>query len=416
MNKESPQGLIDINALQSLLFCDNLSSDTVGELSSMVRKEKERKVLLKHNYKISGPFKSGNRTIYTTRAPWISSNKKLSRTEYDDLIDALYDHYYTNPFDDCTVQEMYEQMIKYYEDNQLVSYLTLIHYKSDWNKYMVKRECEWLNKPIKDILPGQIFEHYRVLTANCAMKRSAFNNLKTVVNAVFDFAINRNINCTKASLVDTRRLRFAPVKDKWEGVYTLEDRRKILAVCEESKPTVYTKAVELMFCLDIRIGELRALYKDDVDLEKRTINICHQMIDVQTDTVNRHSVRVDIMKGKQEAGKRVSPLSDRAVRVIEWLFEHYPDTEWLLPSNGDNTPIRLHRFNDNLKRICNKAGVKYFSSHGIRFHNISAMYDAGISEKEIQRLSGHTTAMMTRHYNKSIKVACEDEKIREVLG
>ena len=28
----------------------------------------------------------------------------------------------------------------------------------------------------------------------------------------------------------------------------------------------------------------------------------------------------------------------------------------------------------------------------------------------------HTTAMMTRHYNKSIKVALEDAKIREVLG
>ena len=59
---------------------------------------------------------------------------------------------------------------------------------------------------------------------------------------------------------------------------------------------------------------------------------------------------------------------------------------------------------------------KYSSSHGIRFHNISAMYDAGVSEKEIQRLSGHTTAAMTRHYNKTISDACEDAKIRAVLG
>ena len=44
------------------------------------------------------------------------------------------------------------------------------------------------------------------------------------------------------------------------------------------------------------------------------------------------------------------------------------------------------------------------------------MYDAGINEKEIQRLSGHTTANMTRHYNKSISVATEDAKIRKILG
>ena len=43
------------------------------------------------------------------------------------------------------------------------------------------------------------------------------------------------------------------------------------------------------------------------------------------------------------------------------------------------------------------------------------MYDAGVDEKEIQRLSGHTTANMTRHYNKSIKEATEDEKIRRIL-
>lgn len=248
------------------------------------------------------------------------------------------------------------------------------------------------------------------------MKRSTFNNLKTVVNAVFDYAINRNVTCTKASLVNTKRLRFAPVVDKWDGVYTSTDRQKILKACEDTAPTVYTKAIELMFCLDIRIGELRALQKDDVDLQKCTININHQMIDVETDKVKRHSVRSNIMKGKQEAGKRIQPLSDRAIGVIEWLWDAYPDTIWLLPNRNQNEPKYTNRFNENLKKICKKAGVKYFSSHGIRFHNISAMYDAVISEKEIQRLSGHTTANMTRHYNKSISHICEDVKIKEVLG
>ena len=119
---------------------------------------------------------------------------------------------------------------------------------------------------------------------------------------------------------------------------------------------------------------------------------------------------------KKDAGKRVHPLSEGAVKVIKELFDMYPDSDWLLPSKGNNTPIRLHRFNDTLKRVCEKAGVKYFSSHGIRFHNISALYDAGIEEKEIQRLSRHKTATMTRHYNKSISTTCKDDRIRQVLG
>ena len=140
------------------------------------------------------------------------------------------------------------------------------------------------------------------------------------------------------------------------------------------------------------------------------------MVDVKTATANRHPVRSGIMKGKKEAGRRKEPLSDRAIRVIEWLNEYNSQSVWLLPNRTGNEPIYTNRFNENLKKVCMKAGVKYFSSHGIRFHNISAMYDAGISEKEIQRLSGHTTAMMTRHYNRSVSMSCEDEKICAVLG
>ena len=140
------------------------------------------------------------------------------------------------------------------------------------------------------------------------------------------------------------------------------------------------------------------------------------MVDKQTETANRHPVRVNIMKGGKEAGKRTQPLSDRAISVVKWLNEHYYSSVWLLPNKTGSEPIYTNRFNENLKKICEKAGVRYFSSHGIRFHNISAMYDAGIPEKEIQRLSGHTTSAMTRHYNKQISNACEDAKIRAVLG
>nr|MCR5301572.1 site-specific integrase [Lachnospiraceae bacterium] len=320
------------------------------------------------------------------------------------------------PFSELTVREMFEKMVEDYTINKVVSNLTLSHYQADWRKYVEETSCDWLDMPIKSVLPEQIAAHYKMLTAGCHMKQSTFRNVKTVVNAVFDYAIVKNVSCTKASNIATRHLRFAPKVDKWNGVYTDEARQKILQVCEDMKPTVYIKAIELMFCLDIRIGELRALYKEDVNLDNKTVYIGHQMIDVKTDTVNRHSERVDIMKGKQEAGKRIQPLSKRAIKVIQELFDMYPDSDWLLPSKGDNTPIRLHRFNDNLRKVCEKAGVKYFSSHGIRFHNISALYDAGIDEKEIQKLSGHTTASMTRYYNRSISTNDESDRIREVLG
>ena len=154
--------------------------------------------------------------------------------------------------------------------------------------------------------------------------------------------------CT--SLISTNRLKFAAQTDKWKGVYSPIDKKKILEVCGKMKPTVYSKAVELMFCLDIRIGELRALQKNDVDLSDKTIYIGHQMVDKQTAKANRHSVRVNIMKGGREAGKRTEPLSDRAVAVIKWLYEYNSSSIWLLPNGMGSEPIYTNRFNENLRK------------------------------------------------------------------
>ncbi|MBE5849884.1 MAG: hypothetical protein E7298_06970 [Lachnospiraceae bacterium] len=402
-------------ALQSFLSCANLDTEDTSSILQMIRKEKEKQVLQLHKYKISGPFQTGKQVYFTTRCPWLPS-KKLNRNNYNDIIDELYEHYYGSTNDKKTVREVFERMIKDYEENNKKNHLTLVHYKNDWNKYVVGKGAKWLDKPIGKVLPSQIFDFYNDLTVDNTMLKSTFTNVKTVVNAVFDYAINNDISCIKASEISTKMLKFAQNDDKWKDVYTYEDKKKILSVCEKIKPTVYTKGIELMFCLDIRIGELRALWKEDVNLNAKTIYIGHQMVDRQTDTAYRHPIRVNIMKGGKEAGKRYIPLSDRAIGIINWLNEHYRNSVWLLPNNTGNEPIYTNRFNENLKKVCQKAGVKYFSSHGIRFHNISAMYDAGVSEKEIQRLSGHTTTDMTRHYNKMISDACEDEKIRSILG
>ena len=285
-----------ILALQDLLKDGTLDASVADNVSLMIRREKEKQVLQQHTYKIAGSFKSRDREIYRTTAPWMPAGR-LNRNSYDDLIDALYEHYCGNPFLGYTVQQMFEAMIQERENAGIYANLTITHYKADWKKFMrgeacknlddyAKDEikpikCDWVDKPVRDITPSKIWDHYKKLTAGCRMQRSTFNNVRSIVNAVFDYAIIHDVPCTKAKEVSTKELRFAPTKDKWEGVYTLTDRQKILKVCEELKPTVYTKAIELMFCLDIRIGELRALYKEDVDFEHKTVFIGHQMVDVQ---------------------------------------------------------------------------------------------------------------------------------------
>ena len=258
---------LNLIALQDFLSHDIVSSEVTDALSDVIRKEKEKQVLKLHKYKISGPIVTKKQTIWSTRCTWLPS-KKVNRSSYDDIIDFLYDYYSGLANDKVTVSEIYQRMINEYESNHIMSHLTLTHYKADWNKHVVGKSPKWLDKPITEVSPKQLFEFYRTLTANGTMKRSTFNNVKTVINAVFDYAIINDISCIKASMVSTKKLKFAPLEDKWADVYSPDDKIKILSECEKiTHPTVYTKGIELMFCLDIRIGELRALQKDDVDFD-----------------------------------------------------------------------------------------------------------------------------------------------------
>ena len=78
------------------------------------------------------------------------------------------------------------------------------------------------------------------------------------------------------------------------------------------------------------------------------------------------------------------------------------DREYILNSEG-KLPISENRYNSKLKAYCEKCGIPPKSSHKIRFYKISSLYDSGLDEKDIQTLSGHSSPLTTRHYNKKIK-------------
>ena len=52
---------------------------------------------------------------------------------------------------------------------------------------------------------------------------------------------------------------------------------------------------------------------------------------------------------------------------------------------------------------CEECGVRYLSSHKIRFYGITSLYEAGVQEASIQRIAGHCSPEMTRHYNRTHK-------------
>ncbi len=74
-------------------------------------------------------------------------------------------------------------------------------------------------------------------------------------------------------------------------------------------------------------------------------------------------------------------------------------------------PITSQHFDERLKKFCDRAGVRYLSSHKIRFFGATQLFDAGVDPEQIRRIMGHTTLAMTEHYNRTNGEIQVDEEI-----
>jgi len=182
------------------------------------------------------------------------------------------------------------------------------------------------------------------------------------------------------------------------------------------KPTVYTLAAQLAFCFCLRIGELRALKWEDYDEENSTIFIWHEIVEQSRDGKNRVAVDVSHTKTNTAEGRRLLFVSDEAKKVLRRLRELNGDKEYILNSSG-KMPITTNHFNEHLRQYCAECGVRYLSSHKIRFYGATELYDAGVDPEQIRRVMGHTTLAMTEHYNRTNgKIIVDKEIWNKIFG
>ena len=79
-------------------------------------------------------------------------------------------------------------------------------------------------------------------------------------------------------------------------------------------------------------------------------------------------------------------------------------------------PITINNYNEHLRKYCDACGIKYRSSHKIRFYNCSKMYEKGVDEKKIQTDMGHSSLSMTRHYDRRKAKPMQEDLVEELFG
>ena len=345
--------------------------------------------------------RDGKGDYYKTKNPNMRAKTRI------DLLQKLYDYYFG--VEKYTFEEMYIDwlsVIKEDVSNEIITYNTYTHYKSIYNRFIKSSDIN--NKLIVEIKVSEILRFYKISVGNQKITRNDLNNIKTLVNSVFEHANQQyDLTVINPRTINTRNL---PCKEIVHKKYTNEERETLIqaAVNGEGWNNPHILAYLLDTQLDARIGEVIALSWEDIDWNTRTVYIHSEVVRRKDINGNSAYIKLPHTKNKKQEGNRVLPLTDFSIQILKQARKLNPFGECLFMNNGHYILAEL--VNRSWKKLCDKVGIRYLSTHKNRVWAITAMYSANIDKARIQRTSGHATAEMTDYY------ICLDEEQQQKLA
>lgn len=154
----------------------------------------------------------------------------------------------------------------------------------------------------------------------------------------------------------------------------------------------YTNLYTVLLQTGLRLGEATAFSPADVRGDQLDIH----------KTVTREETGYYVREQtKTEAGRRVVPLTQKARAAIR---EEIHNQEMLTGAISIDKPVFQNSqggimvnsvVNEDIERICRKAGIDKFTAHAFRATFISRCVEGGMQIKELMEICGHKDVQMT---------------------
>lgn len=184
-----------------------------------------------------------------------------------------------------------------------------------------------------------------------------------------------------------------PIVKKQVDFWTKDEFKKVIQSLDKEsyfEHFIYT-LIWLYYFTGMRVNEATALYWEDVNFDKKTLTISHNL-----QYINKENwVRKD--KLKTESSKRIIGLDDNTLTVLkEWQNRQAMLTKvnFILSPNGDPYPKRSIR--DQIIRYAKRVGVKSIQPKGLRHSHASLLINEyNVNALYIQRRLGHSDVKTT---------------------
>ena len=399
-----------LKELQELADCANITLDDVfndNVTMNDAKKNLETIILENHNYNI---YYSKTENAWRTYLPdetKKAKRKAIKRNSKENLEKAIVEFYLERKkqesLDSLTLEKLFQRWMLFRRDETPVKDATLRKDKSMWNKFFLNTDLSKMC--VIDVKPIVLIRFFRKLTKDRTYTRKSVMNARSILSGMFHYAVEMEIiEHNPINDVDFKHFTYKPIKKQTDNVFTKEQVQKLLTYLKTVNDDPYALAIQLSFCLFVRVGEIKGLKWDKVDMEKRCVYIERQLIQepVLNDDLTfskKRTVLDECIKGGTSHGFRKEYLTDYALEILERAKAINPHGEFVFMPYGRE--MNTDRFNIYLRRYCGQADIPYHSSHKIRFYTASTAYD-GTNLVTVSKMMGHSQTATTLHYLRDV--------------
>lgn len=243
------------------------------------------------------------------------------------------------------------------------------------------------NTPIQKITEIQIKQY---LLEETKMSQSVINKIYIMLNKTMREAVKRRV-IVENPMLGVKKPKSAQSRDKVRALTTDEEKKLYKVLVEED--VQYSWQMLLSMFTGMRMGEINALTKQDINLKARTICIDKTMArDLKGTPFISNSPKTD-------AGRRILPISDTVLPIITEILNYCGDSEYLFLSK--DRLVTTSQVNMQFKRtiakydIIDKNVKGKVSLHSLRHTYATRCIEAGMQAMALKKLLGHTDIKVT---------------------
>lgn len=294
---------------------------------------------------------------------------------------------------------LYNILKDYIENTLKTGIITERSYvRNIWTLKLLEKTCKsFIYQPIQKVSISQIkkalpnFVELETIDAKTNEKvvkkysQQVIDKLYMLLSKGFRIATSERIipyNIMENESIQKPKSKKAPKKVE---ALTIEEQKKLVSVLENSDYK-YKDIILLSLYTGMRIGEVLALSRNNIDLKSNTIQIERTLTSDKNDKVILGS------KTKTKTGQRIIYLSNNAMLVLKramlakvtniynLIFYNYQKNTFITPNEIN---CFLQRLNQKYK-ICG-----HIHTHMLRHTFATRCIEAGMSAKVLQKILGH---------------------------